>query len=602
MPKKPLFPLLLGAALFFPHALYAALSAADEAIITKCQDNVAPAKGPLSPQVAMECVSQLNANGGALLNALKSGNQEEAVELISYNNALVDLANITTRYSGYTLAQALGRELENKPCALCDMGLGPRPERTFDWISVNASGRLNVVKRSVRTWDTLGPIRTEALAAEPEGYTKDSWNKIKIPKRYQRLSNWARARTDKLVLDNETAMSDLTYILIEDLILPGDDEYRGKLTDLGSARAASEKKSLDRITRAGRTAAGLKDQSTSGQKDYLDTTFDRAATGGGDTGVPGVSERTFTPVPIDNKQARELSTRMGTVTDGKFTGYLADEMKGTKAGDELTAFFTDKNYAAKGTNTLKLKFEKGEGATANALGWWDSSNKTTSVNTSLVDDYCLEHRITPEQMLASEEHLRGVARYITPNFVHETVHQRQDAWALANGLDYIKYRDGSTGQPYQMEMETESFSMQAAFSSEKARQLGPTYLEQISPSHKNNAIRFMEDGVDALRTGKHQLYPSISSLEGSTAREFRMARDSAKYLRLLEEKNRLTPGEMTLRDSDDLLEYRALLDTRFKWYSMVYQKSAADERKLLEWRDSFSDSGGTPPPALGSGG
>lgn len=604
--NKIFAPVFICLALLLPCALNAAGEApAGGSLIAKCQDNISPEKKLLSPKVALECIKKLNENDGALLNSIKTESPQEAADLVAYNNALVDLANLTSKYSRYPLAQALAREMEDSPCSLCDMGLGPQPEKSFDWVSVNAPARLAVVKKSVRTWEVLGGLRTSSLALEREHYNKDSWDKLKILARYERLSEWARAQTDKLAAADKKnpgrtgAVAGLPDVLREDLVLDGDDEYRAKLTDLGMAKAEAETASLAKISAAGKTASELKGRSTSGQKDYLDAKFDKAAPAKGDTAVAGAGEKAFTPVPITKDQAAVLSGKMGAVKDGKFTGYLAEEIKGTKAGDELTAFFGDKTYAASGTNVLNLKFEKGTGDMANALGWWSGSDKTTRVNTDLVDDYCAEHKITPAQMLASEEHMKGVARYVAPNFVHETTHQRQDAWAHANGLDYIKYQGGSTGAPYQMEMETESFSMQAAFSAEKAKKLGPAYLQQISPSHKANAIKFMEDGVDALRTDKHELYPGISSLEGSASKELRSAKEAAAYLQSLENKNSRTPKAMTKANKADLIEYREMMNARFKWYTMVYKKSAQDEKKLLEWRDSFSETEVAAPPALG---
>ena len=610
--KKTFLPLFLGAALALPQALLPGAAGAQEVTLQQCQDNVNPDKKLLSPKVAKACVVKLNANDAQLLNGMKEENPDEAAELVAYSNALVDLANLASKYSGADLGKALQRELDDDPCPICELRMGPQPEKSFDWISANTSGRLDIYKKSARTWSALGPQRTEALAAEPEHYNEGSWNRQTTTERYKRLSKWARAQTDRLVDMDKKApgqlnMRELVSILWEDLGEPGDDGYKIKLNGLGAPKPAAPKggtfldKKGKEVAAAGKTAAGLKGLNASEQKDYLDTAFDKAKPGSGTPVVTGKPAKAFVPVPITPEQSALLSAKMGQVKDGKFTGYLADEMKGTRAGDELIAFFADKKYGEKGTNALNLKFEKGEGNLSNALGWWSGSDKTTRVNSNLVDTYNTNHQITPEQLLASEQHLKGVARYVAPNFVHETGHQRQDAWSSYNGLDYIKYRGGSTGAPYQMEMETESFSLQAAFSAEKAKKLGPAYLEQINPSHKDNAIRFMEDGVDKLRTDKHELYPTISSMEGSAAKELAGAKAAATYLRTLEGIKKNNPSGMTEEQKADLAKYRGMMDARFKWYTMVYQKSAADEKKLLEWRDSFSasDSLGTKaPPAL----
>lgn len=594
--KNKLKLLSLSVALLLPQYLLAAAGPAAD-LVQRCQDNVDKAKKQLSPAVAQECVQKLT---GPVLTELENADPEKAAAIISYNNALVDLKKLTSKYSGKSLAEALAREMESGSCALCDLGLGPRPESAFPWLETNSGGRLETVKNAVRTWDALGNTRTASLAAETEKYSKDTWNGQKIMARYQRLSVWARKNTDVLARAPAAAAAKpdfaaLAGTLRTDLVMDGDDYYVDKLDSLAISAAkaapadaaAAAKKDKATAEAAGKTAA-IKGRSASEQKDYLDNTFDNARPGSGapavETGGKGAK---FTPVPITPAQAAELSAKMGTVKDGKFTGYLADEVRGTKAGDEVSAFFADKTYAKNGSNALNLKFEKGTGSLSNALGWWSGDKKTTTVNTNLVDDYCEGKKITPAQMLKSDEHLKGVARYVAPNFVHETTHQRQDAWASHNGLDYIKYRGGSTGQPYQMEMETEAFSMQAAFSAEKAKKAGPAYLAQISPSHRANAERFMEDGVDAMRTEKHKLYTGISSMEGASAQEFKKAQGAASYVKLLEDKKRADPAGLTEKEQADLKLYREAMDSRFKWYTMVQQKSAADERKLLEWREGF---------------
>lgn len=631
--KKALSIFLLAGALVAP--AFAQLDETESAFFQKCCDNVDQEKKQLSPDVAKECIIKLNASNAALLNKLRqetsaSGNSAAVSDMLFYNNALIDLKNIVSRYQGRDLSAALKRVLERDSCALCDLGLGPKPERMFDWTDEKAGGRLFEVKKSVRTWEALGDIRIGLLLKPEYGYNKDKWNAQAIEERYQSLSNWARKEVDKL--EKFAAMSDkpagstgyitkMAGLLREDLIMDGDGPYVEKLYDLVSdvfktgdksvaGAGAKDDEKLKKLSSASAKVAGLQGMSALSRQDYLNKSFDNldAAKSGGPTpagGTAGVSGGTpgaaFKPAPLTEEQAKALSAKMAAVgKDGMLAGYLADEIKGTKAGDEVLSFYNDRKYDKTGFNDLNLKFEEGKGDTAGFLGWWSASDKTLCVNTRLVDAYCEKNRITPGQLLASGEHLKGVATYVAPNFVHESTHQRQTAWAAANGLDFKKYSDGTTGAPYQMEKETESFSMQAAFSAEKAGKLGPAYLTKISPSHAQNAVVFMEDGVDALRTDKHARYANIDSMEGSAAREFKSAEGMSQFVAVLEQKHRTNPASITEKGKANLAEARGLLDSRYKWYTMVYQKSAADEAKLLAWRDSFDSEPAMSkaPPAL----
>ncbi|MBI4803233.1 MAG: hypothetical protein HY796_11995 [Elusimicrobia bacterium] len=625
--KRILLSVLFAGTLCVPG--FAQFSDQEQAFVQKCYDNVDKGKKRLSPETADECVKKFN-DDADLLNKLRNENPAVATDIVAYNNALIDLRNIVNKNRGMDLAKALSRVLEQENCALCNMDLGPGPENIFGWVDNNADGRLFEVKKSVRTWEALGEIRLNSLSSADYGYNKAKWNEQNINKRYESLSGWAREETDKLagfyappgyVPAAAGNVARIAAILREDLILSADAPYRAKLdrllnetakagdTPVSGKSPADEKKARE-LASASDKFSSLKGKSALEQQDALNKYFDNAdakkgaalagagGLGAGLTGGAGGKE--FKPVPLTNAQAGILSSKMASVKEGKFTGYLADEMKGTKAGDEIIGFFKNPKYAKTGYNDLNLKFEKGEGVTANALGWWSGSDKTTRVNTKMVDDFCARNKITPEQLLASDAHMKNLATYIAPNFVHETTHQRQDAWAKSNGLDFKKYAGGVTAAPYQMEDETEAFSMQAAFSAEKAKKLGPAYLAQLNYSHRFNAEKFMEDGVDALRTDIQPRYSSIDSMEGSAARELQQARATAIRLTALEKLNRANPAAMTEIDKADLAQYREIMNTRFKWYAMVYHKSAADEKKLLAWRDSFDSDAAlsTAPPAL----
>ncbi|OGS59958.1 MAG: hypothetical protein A3J79_02410 [Elusimicrobia bacterium RIFOXYB2_FULL_62_6] len=633
--KKILLTFLLAGTLFVP--AFAQLTDTEQAFIQKCYDNVDKAKKQLSPETAKECVTKLNDGNASLLNKLRaetsaSGNSAVAGDIVAYNNALVDLKGIIANYKGSDLADALTRVIEGEDCALCDLGLGPKPESIFAWTGEKAGGRLFEVKKSVKTWEALGEIRINSLSRPEHGFNKEKWNEQAIPLRYEKLSGWAKKEVDKLEAfaampgkaeGSAGYISKMARLLWEDLTMPGDEVYREKLNklvtgaakpDAGavSGKTDKEDKKSKEMASSAEKAASLKGQSTASQQDALNKYFDNAEAkkglavtpaGGAAAVLAGgaAAPKEFKPVKMTEAQAAALSAKMATVKDGKMTGYLADEIKGTKAGNEVLDFYNKKPYDKTGYNTLNLKFEEGKGQTANALGWWSDSDRTTRVNTNLVDAYCVKNKITPEQLLASDAHMKGVATYVAPNFVHESTHQRQSAWARANGLDFVKYKGGITGAPYIYPMEKESFGMQSAFSAEKASKLGPSYLASISPSHRANAEQFMEDGLDTLSIEKHALYPGVDSMEGGAAREFKAARDVSTYVDALEQKKRTDPAGLTEKQVADLRYYKGQMDTKYKWYTMNYQKSAADEAKLLAWRDSLDDDGAirtSAPPAL----
>jgi hypothetical protein len=598
------------------YTAFAQLSEADTALITECTANIDPGKKQLSPATADKCIKGLNGGAPALIQRYSQEDPEAAAELIGYNNALLDLKRTVVKQEGISGVKALARILEKSDCALCDLNLGPRPELAFDWIGSYASDRLDIVKKDVRTWDALGDIRTTSLSSADYGKNKAGWNSQEIIERYLELGRWAKAETVRLEAASKVPgagaklnVAVLAGILREDLTLVGDKASLAKLDAITAAAGVKEeapkpsvadKKSKDMAGASDRLSAITPD----GQMDYLAQTFDKTAAakpvaiGAGKPGAAGTKPGTVKPMePVKMTAAEEtaLGEAMLRMEKGKPTGYLADVMAQTDAGKRTNEFYSDPKYAKAGTNKLDFSFVREPGV----FGYWNPDEKQIRINSEVAEKFAAERGLTVPEMMKDKAAMSDFALYVSPTMVHEAEHQNQTARAIDGGYDFRKYTVGSD-DPYTRAKENLSNKWSSEHMIEYcSKNGGAGCFKSFHEMHADNADKFMQGGLDALDTLKAPLYPRIDSMEGGAAREFKSAQTYAAQLKTLETLNRTNPAAMTAQQKTDMKDYRELMDTRFKWYTSIYQESTTAEAEALAFRKKYGTAGlGLTMPAL----
>lgn len=610
--------LLLALLLALPvYPAFAQLTAPEQALVQKCKDNIDPAKKQLSPETADECVKGLNSGEPELLLKKYSAEDAEAAgRVLGFNNALLDLKKIVVKQKGYNAAKALVRVLENPNCTLCEMELGPEPEKTFEWVNKYAGARLEDVKKGVRTWEALGAVRTNSLSSDAYSKDKDTWNEQKIMERYSELSTWAQKETDGLVAASELSTKSaagtagLVSVLREDLIYSEDAPYRAKLDALGAKAAAAaaapakpaaptavDKKTKE-LAAAGGKLNAMAGRSLGDQNEYLGQTFDNTAAGKQasisiQSGPPkfnaGAAALTpMTPVKMTADQETEMGKQMLRMEDGKVKGNLADVMAETEAGKRTIAFYEDKKYAKAGSNKLDFGFTREPGV----FGYWDPGAREIKINTEVAEEFAAKRGLTTAQMLKDPAAMKDLALYISPTMVHESEHQNQTARAIADGIDYKKFSNGTSDDPYTRAKENLSNKWSSEHMIEYcAKNGGAGCFAKFNAMHADNADKYMQGGVDALDTLKAPLYPKIDSMEGGIAREAKIAQSYAKQVNALEKLQASSPASMTAEQKQDLKDYKAMLDSRFKWYTVTYREATDAERDALAFRKKYASSG-----------
>jgi len=593
-----------------------ALSEQESRLLQDCIDNVDLDKKLLSPDTAEKCVDGLEGREDLMSRA--SSAYPKATAILLYNNALLGLKKVVARYSESDLGYALVRELEGRDCYSCLLGIGPRPEKLFPWVDRYLPERSVTSRRALRTWDALGDSRRSSLQAE--GMQQDAWNEQDIKTRYAKLSALAEKDARQLLsvskknLLKTPGLVAMVEEIKQDLLVnkprpPDAYKLRGDLDKLlldvevarGEAQkpagqSAAENKARQLQAAKERLAAARGDAA---KKGFLDSAFDNYVPGAAAPPVSllGAISGKYRAIPPEDM--KQLSERMLSSKDGKLTGLIADEMAGTRAGDEITAFYNTPR--ASGQNELNFAFEETK-ENFNGVCYYREKPEIR-INEKMVYDYARRHNISPTDILSSKEHMSGLAAYLAPTFVHEATHQRQET------LEREKFpglrRDA--GQFRSIERETESFSMGAAFTAEKMQRGAAKYVKYANPYYVRDAELYMEGGVEPLRARKHT-FDSYSKAhhvdESATARLLAYSAMNERKAAELKKKRDADPDSLTPQEKADLARYLEYQKQAYAAAAYRRQKSIADERKLIAWRDEMlaEDSEGVkssvvPPPS-----
>lgn len=585
--------LLLLAAAFMPVPAGALDNDHDE-VIEGCRANVKQEK--LSPQKAEECVKTFHDTPSTLVK-LREDYPEDAGDTLAYNSALKDYKKIIVSYKDLDLFQHYTRIMDDSPCPLCDLGLGPKPELSFDWAGkyLPANNAADF-KFSVRTWEALGPVRTPAL--EAGGRAKEEWNSQDVLDRYRALSAWAKDMAARIMAtpardypDRET-LARIVPVLQQDVF---DEVISKKLTEylksagvkpVKPASPAVPSAASNKVAKAASDAAALKGMSTGQQAGKLDNFFNGTGHRPGEEidakkGAAGkYSYKALSPDDISKLGSRLLTQK----EDGSLSGPLAAEIKGTKSGNEILAFYKDKGFQNAGTNKLVFGFEP---MRKGLFGGWNWGKEDIKLNSELVNDWMKKNKVTPEMLFkgdpARNKHLAGLSEYLAPTLVHESTHQRQTANDKRNGIDLFKY-NGKSNSYYQMEKETEAFSMDASFTAEKFASRGKAYANRLDPFDKANMNVLLKQGVDGIRLSNHKAYSDKESLDGHAAKEFVMAKSTAMRLEALQSKAAEAPSSLTAAERTEIESLRQQMGSKFKWYTITMAESVEAEKKINEWR------------------
>lgn len=632
--------LILSLILFFNYSSFLhsiEFEPEETATIQKCENNIS--QKIFSPKIAEECLANLHKNNDRLLDKLHGFNKNQAFYVLEYNNAIKDLGDFFSdnNFQGQNqlpkdlIAIKMHQKLEQKFCSLCELNLGPEPEKLLNWISKYASDKTQPYKEAVRTWDTLGNIITNSL--ETYGYSENSWKTYKILERPKILDRVANHECNKILqkykkcskqgnISDKECIEILKYGIdpqdhqkikamweyLDEECINKINEFRENFkiniakinpqTNKGTEVDSVMKSNIDKYSKLQKNLKGLSSKSESDQLAFLGTTFDKSQLGYQTPGVLPVPK----PGTIPGIQPNyTLTDEQADLVAQKLRVNLLDpqgELSQTKIGDDIISFYSQKDKNGNFVNQLNLKVMD----LGNADGAFcpphfskctDPNKKITTemlggdlaISKPMIEKWMQSKKYTAEQLLNDKDPkaMKELTTYVAPIFVHEAIHQKQSVWAKKNNVP----------NHYQSEQEIESFSKEALFVAEKneneKKKGNPNYYSQIKPGYLALVYELKENNVLGIRRIINY-YPE-HSLEAKSAENFRRYDSLIKELenRKAEEPSIERKKDSTRPHNDCTSTYYDIKDcttasiqeqinTTYSWYKLVIAKRTEDEK------------------------
>ncbi|GAB4028844.1 MAG: hypothetical protein Fur0012_02200 [Elusimicrobiota bacterium] len=463
-------PIINLAFLLIPLISYAnvTLTEQEKQLIVSCEDNVDIGKKIYDPEKSASCLNSFDQNDTALLSKFKQYDEYRALTLLSRLNAIYDISDLYGKAGNtYYLRTGLMVMLEkSRPCVLCELELGPSPEKLFPWLEKYRKDKLEMTKKAVLSWEVI-PANLKIIFEE-YSLTNIKWLAAPITKReelfvaviedkYQKIMPKEGEKFDPRNL--EAAMVISPYLSKEkrEALKKAVDQMAASVSASTSSVSASTMKAIDAVK---------KDLSSNPSDSFmlLGRAFDNSANSGAFVETPFDAGSASNPsATLSDEEAKKISPMLQKA--------LFKEIENTDIGKEAIAFSK--------TEYGKLNFIVADLKSPTTRGQFSPGKVEVSINKSYVEAAMQKFGVTREQLLAGDEAAYAkISRYVAPTFIHEYEgHQKQYAWCKQNGLPWNYY----------IGMETEAFSKGYLFLLQKQKAEKEAGNENyISQSDENN--------------------------------------------------------------------------------------------------------------------
>ncbi len=546
--KRTFFSLILLVSAAAPAP--AELTREETAVRDACVENIS--QKVYSPDEADKCLSALKPDS-PLYAKLKAEDEDTLTYVLKYENLFKELGDFFKDGPKECLLRKrfiamLEVDAYQEGCVLCQLGMGPQPEKTFPWISDYYPNYVPPARVAALSWEFAGAPRAASLARI--GVNPGRWNEMKLSERTAVLMA-DTALSSATVLPREISFCDTynsnaqkymnTYLPPD--ILANIKAYLGRMMPAAGAKpggAAPGDKYADSL----KTAKEMAGRSDSDLLAYLGGMFDKSAAGSGATALPGRSASAATaartpaakyklPESDWNAVAGELNVRMvGGVSAADGKRHDA-QFAGTPLEDELRNFYTEKGKDGQPLHPMKLKLvDLGElpgtngaycpKAAVTGCGP-DHGPGEIAVNSQLVEAWMKKNDVTAEQLMKSPELMDRLARSVYPVTVHEGIHQvHQDEYYLANGLDNKRMLD----------KEVVAFSGQAAAVKNKLIDPKTRALYEGEMDDFSMEVLAVSENGGYRGMKKFVRYYNLEGTQGAAAKSFSQMEAGMKELQL----------------------------------------------------------------------
>lgn len=504
---------LLSAALALPAA--AELTQEETALKDACVANIS--QKVYSPKEAEKCVKALEPKGD-FYKKLKEEDSDTLNYILKFDGIFTELGDffrdnprdchIRKRYRD--LLEISGYQ---EACVLCELDMGPQPDKTFPWIGKYYNGSLAPAQNAALAWNIAAPPR-QAMFANM-GITQARWAEMTLSQRTAAImaetaiSNQANFPTEvtKCSIISGTPQQFLDAHLPQD-IRNNIRQYLARLMPAPGAPGAGGPGAGTDPSKYSEAARNLAGKSDAEMMAYLGGVFDKKADlGGGYNTEPFAKPKPAKPtaaatyvLPEDKfqKVADEMMTRMlggvSKVDNKKRTAAFS----GTPLEEELRKFYNEKDRKGNLLHPMQLKvLDLGDGGTNGAYCPKHATNGCggglgggqIAVNKQLIEAWMKKNKCTAARLEKDPAMMDKLGRHLYGVILHEGIHNvHQDEFYIANGVSNKKILD----------KEAVAFAGQAAGMMKKFKD--PKYGRQ----YKKEASEFDMECIQAFEKGGYR--------------------------------------------------------------------------------------------------
>jgi hypothetical protein len=411
-----------------PPALLALLLAVPAAF-AQTQYDLQPAETALNqelnPNFALDFLKHPEAQRA---NALQDADRE--ARLIERATALKDMSDILISYvDPAAMNEALRVRLvddDSNPEGPKLLGFGAHPAKLLAWrakyFNFVSEGRLQM---AIWEWSTLLPEQQAWLSAPPRSRTEASWKAASFPKRLADLRLWGDEIYERLMKASPKNQTELAAMQNDrhriwsvmdgsQKRLSGEQYMKATAAVAGMARLdklpASVRESSDPQIKSllAKARAGATPQETLAA---LATLFDKA-------GVHDDTVQTQAPDRPDQK--------LSSVDPKIFSEMLASGMR-AEIGDVAAGRVVEKFYE---THPLALSVRD----LATNLAQFEPATGAIVFNERFITDWIKSQGLSAQAVITDPARFHELVMILAPNFVHESTHKMQKAYADDHGI------------------------------------------------------------------------------------------------------------------------------------------------------------------------
>ncbi len=416
----------------------------------------------------------------SFLNDAMDLDENLTIKLVAYAQALTDLDEYVSRDFRPEDHNSINSELtvrldRNKP--LCDIGLCPQPEKFIDWLDRHkkfAQNKKDIFEKAIRKWEVVFGTSSTQRAVEWDQagtmlVTRDSWLNMVIRERNAVILKipYSGKASDRPFLEYNPSLSSylderaLTFDAAKKVITSSGVLTQPQLDSLAG------KPFNEQLYILGQYFDGSQISAHPELKPYIDRI--QAA-------------RNSAPAEIMSSQQREMLSQMLKTS-------LMSEVKGTKAGDRISAFYNGRQppISVEYCGDCYSKYEGGK----------------IIVDAALIEQYMRVKGYKAEDLFKNKAAVDDISRFISPAFVTAASYQMTDEYFSSRGM-YNPPVQERAALAYSMQglYTTEKFSRDAKFKGVFEEMSSTTYGSRVITVQ----TRYESEGQKRFTESIAQLY------------------------------------------------------------------------------------------------